>query len=86
MKFLDKITLVLFSIIILVVSVVLALLLFVFVGLSDILIIYQKLTANVVATNVTIGASIACILLALRAIFFGESSGEASGDRSFTSK
>ena len=86
MKFLDKITLVLFSIIILVVSVVLSLLLFGFINFSDILIIYQNLTANQVATNVTIGVSIVCLLLAIRAIFFGGSSSETSGDRNFASK
>ena len=86
MKFLDKITLVLFSIIVLVISVVLALLLFGFVSFSKILIVYNDLVTNQTATNIAIGALIVCILLAIRAIFFGGSSSEAGGDRSFTSK
>ena len=86
MKFLDKVTLVLFSIIILVVSIVLALLLFGFVNFSKILIVYNDLATNQTATNIAIGVSIACALLAIRAIFFGGSSSESGGDRNFASK
>ena len=80
MKFLDKVTLVLFSVIVLVVSVVLALLLFGFVSFSKILILYNDLIGNPTATNVAIGVSIVCALLAIRAIFFGGSKSETEGD------
>ena len=80
MKFLDKVTLVLFSVIVLVVSVVLALLLFGFVSFSKILIVYNDLIGNPTATNVAIGVSIVCALLAIRAIFFGGSKSETEGD------
>ena len=71
MKILDKITLVLFSIIILVVAIVLILIMTGLVSASAISAIYTNIVANQIATNITIGFSALCILLAVKAIFFG---------------
>lgn len=79
MKILDKITLALFSIIMLIISILLALLLSGFLKFSTISMYYSQLTASSLATNITLGISIVCALLALRAIFFSSSS---NGDRS----
>ena len=80
MKILDKITLILFSIIVLVISILVALLIFGWVRLSTLNMYLSEMSANALATNITLGASIVCSLLALRAIFFGGNSSENSGD------
>jgi len=74
MKILDKIALVLFSIIVLVIAIVLMLLLTGLVSSSAVSMIYTKIVANEIATNVTIGICAVCILLAVKAIFFGGTS------------
>lgn len=79
MKILDKITLVLFSIIILILSILIALLMFGWVKFSTITIFYGEIIANNVATNSLIVASIVCALLSLRAIFFNANT-TSSGD------
>lgn len=79
MKILDKITLVLFSIAILIISVLLVLLMFGWVNFSTINLMYSEINASSLATNIVLGVSVFCILLSLRAIFFG-SSNNSSGD------
>lgn len=74
MKILDKITLVLFSVIILVLSVLVALLMFGWVKFSTITILNGEIMANNIATNSLIVTSIVCAILSLRAIFFNGSS------------
>lgn len=64
MKILDKITLVLFSIAILVISILLSLLMFGWINFSTVTIFYGKIVASDVATNVTLGVSIVLALLA----------------------
>lgn len=78
MKILDKITLVLFSVIILVISILIALLMFGWVKFSTITIFYGEIIANNIATNTLIVSSIVCALLALRAIFFNSNTGTSS--------
>lgn len=80
MKILDKITLVLFSIILLVVSIVMALLMFGWVPFSTIILLYNQMNASSLATNIILGTSIVCALLALRAIFFSGTPGQKSED------
>lgn len=77
MKILDRITLALFSMIILIISIVLVLLMFGLISFTTIATIYSQIVANEVATNITLGVSIVFILLAIKAIFFG---GEASNE------
>lgn len=71
MRILDKITLVLFSIIILVLSMLLALLMFGWISMSSVTMFYDEMSANALATNITLGVLIVCALLSIRAIFFG---------------
>jgi len=80
MKILDKITLVLFSIIILIISILLVLLMFGWVNFYTITTMYSELNANSIATNVVLGVSALCILLSLRAIFFGSSGSNGRGE------
>ncbi len=71
MKILDKITLILFSMIILIISLVMVLLMFGWVNFTTIVALYGQLTTNELASNIALFASIVCILLAVKAIFFG---------------
>lgn len=71
MKILDKITLALFSMIVLIIAVIMILLVFGFVTPTVIMSIYGKITVSVIASNTILGVSAVCILLAIRAIFFG---------------
>ena len=71
MKVLDKITLVLFSIIILIIGTVMLLLLFGLISFNTITTLFASLIASQVATNTAIGIAIVCILLAVKAIFYG---------------
>lgn len=83
MKVLDKIALVLFSIIILLISVVLVLLIYSVISFDAIEMLYTKMMANNIANNVVLGLSLICIVLAVKAIFFeGESTKntQMSGD------
>ena len=76
MKFLDKFNLVLFSIIILVISLIICLLLFGWLGLDLAVDGISFLVRNTVASNVSLGVSIILILLALKSIFFNSYSKE----------
>ena len=80
MKILDKITLVLFSIIILTISLLITLLMFGWISLSTVELFYGDIIANGVWSNVVIGTCIFCALLALRAIFFVGGSSSSSNE------
>lgn len=80
MKILDKITLVLFSIIILIISILIALLMFGWVKFSTITLFYSEINASSTATNIILGSSVVCALLALRAIFFSGNSTQSGND------
>lgn len=70
MKLLDKIALVLFSNIVLIISVVLCIVIFGWVKLDTIAICINSLLEGQMAQNITLGVLIALILLAIRGIFF----------------
>ncbi len=74
MKILDKITLILFSVIILIISIVMLMLMFGWTNLTTLTTLYGKLIANEIASNIALGVLIVCALLAIKAIFFGGSS------------
>lgn len=76
MKFLDKFNLVLFSIIILVISLIICLLSFGWLGLDLAVDGISFLVKNTVASNVSLGVAIILILLALKSIFFNSYSKE----------
>ena len=78
MKILDKITLVLFSIIILVIAIVLILTFTGLVSMNAISSMYSYLLANQIAMNITIVVAAICILLSVKAIFFGNSTDNAN--------
>ena len=71
MKILDKITLILFSMIILILAVIMSLLVFGWVTPTVVLSVYGKIVASNVVSNTILGVSGVCIVLALKAIFFG---------------
>lgn len=75
MKFLEKLSLVLFSNIILILSIILTLILFGWLEAGTVTWIIGMAQANTVATNVTLGVCFVLMLLALKCIFFG-STGE----------
>lgn len=70
MKILDKIALVLFSCIILILSVVLCLLIFNWVDLNTVMSYLRMLLNNGTASNIALGVSVVCILLAVKGIFY----------------
>ena len=80
MKILDTITLIIFSMMILMISIIMSLLIFGWINLSTINMAYSEMNASAVATNVVLGISVVSALLALRAIFFRGSYGEGSED------
>ena len=76
MKFLDKFNLALFSIIILIISLIICLLSFGWLEFSLALKGIAYITTNKVASNVSLGISIVLILLAIKSIFFNSDSKE----------
>lgn len=81
MKFLDRLALAVFSIIIFVLVVLLCLLLF---GWFDIELVVSALTylkTNEIATNITIGVSIVLLLLSIKSMFFESYSKEKEQSR-----
>lgn len=76
MKILDKFNLVLFSIIILIISLVICVLAFGWLDLSLLLSGILSLATNAVASNIVLGVSIVLILLAIKSIFFNSFSKE----------
>ena len=76
MKFIDKFNLALFSIIILVISVILSILVFEWIDISLIINAIEFLTTDFVASKVTLGIAIVLILLSIKSIFFNSFSKE----------
>ncbi len=76
MKILDKINLVLFSTIILIISLVTCVLIFGWLDVNQFLSWGLNLTTNTVASNTLLGISIVLILLAVKSIFFNSFSKE----------
>lgn len=70
MKFLDRLALAVFSIIVFVLAVLLCLMMFGWFDAELIISALNYLKANEIATNVTVGISVVLILLALKAMFF----------------
>ncbi len=81
MKILDKIILVLFSILILIISTIMALLIFGLVNFTTIESLYLKMIASNTSTNIALAISAVCVILAIKAIFFGSSSNQDNGMR-----
>ncbi len=76
MKFLDRFNLVLFSILILLISLIICLLSFGWLSLDLVLDGIESLVTNVVANNISLGIAIVLILLAIKSIFFNSFSKE----------
>ena len=70
MKIIEKIALTIFSLIVLIVSIVLCLVLFNWLETSNVYSVLQYLKATPVATNISLGVSVVLILLAVKCIFF----------------
>lgn len=70
MKFIEKVSLTVFSIIILILSLILSLILFNWINASDIYYILQYLTNTPLATNISLAVSIILMLLSIKCIFF----------------
>ncbi len=80
MKILDKITLIIFSIIILAISTTIILLLFGWANFSNIQMWYVQATSSQLGNNIMLGVALLCTILSLRAIFFGAGTGNPNGD------
>ena len=76
MKLIDKVVLVLFSILILIISVILCLLVFGWVDIEFMGEVVVKTINDPIYSNVILGVSVICILLAIKSIFFHSSMGE----------
>lgn len=74
MKFLEKISLVIFSIVMIVISVVNCLLVFGWLYLGTINTFANRILNNSTYSNILLGISVVFILLAIKCIFFGSSS------------
>ena len=81
MKFLDKFNLALFSIIILVISLIICLLLFGWLDLNLAIDGIEFLVKDSIANNISLGAAIVLILLAIKSIFFNSFSKEKIENR-----
>ncbi len=79
MKVLDKITLILFSTLILIIAIILALLMFGWIRFSTIAGLFADAIASETATRVILVSCAVCVILAIRAIFFGGSSETSEG-------
>lgn len=79
MKILDKIALVLFSYIVLIISIVFGLIIFGWVSIDTINIGIKYILNTPTASNITLGILLALILLAIKGIFFSTSSKTESG-------
>lgn len=80
MKVLEKICLVLFSIIILVLSVIMCLLVFEWLNISTVNVVLFNAINNVTASNIILVISVILILLAIKCIFFSENSKDSRTD------
>lgn len=81
MKFLDRLALAVFSIIIFVLAVLICLLMFGWFDIELVMSALNYLKANEVAMNITIGVSIVLLLLALKSMFFESYSKEEEQSR-----
>ena len=79
MKILDKIGLIVFSNFILIISIIICLLIFGWLTPETIYDITKLALNDPVTTNVTLGISIVCILLAIKCIFFSTDKNEING-------
>lgn len=70
MKFLEKLSLTIFSIIVLILSLVLSLILFNWLETSNVYYVIQYLKAAPIATNISLVVSVILMLLAVKCIFF----------------
>ena len=70
MKIIEQISLTIFSVIILVLSLILSLILFNWLEVSDIFLVMQYLKSTQTITNITLVVNIVLMLLAVKAIFF----------------
>lgn len=81
MKFLDRLALAVFSIIVFVLAVLLCLLLFGWFDVDIVVSALEYLKSNEIATNVTLGICVVLLLLALKAMFFDSYSKEEDQSR-----
>lgn len=81
MRFLEKLSLIIFSLVILVISVIVCLLTFNWISLSTINVILTNAFNNSTSSNIILGVSIVFILLAIKNIFFGSKSKETDNFR-----
>ena len=81
MKFLDRLSLAIFSIIIFVLAVLLCLLMFGWFDVELVVSALEYLKSNEIATNITIGVSVVILLLALKSMFFDSYSKETEQSR-----
>lgn len=70
MKFIERMSLVIFSVIILVLSLVLSLVSFNWLEISNVYFVLQFLVSSQTSTNITLGVSIVLMLLSIKCIFF----------------
>ena len=70
MRFIEKASLTIFSIIILILSLILCLLVFGWLEISNIYYVFKYLVSTPIATNITLGTAILLMLLAIKCIFF----------------
>lgn len=76
MKFLERFALVIYSYIIILLSVVLSLLVFNWIDLDVVTDMVHALVTGTISSKITLGVSVAFILLSIKCIFFDESSKE----------
>lgn len=81
MKFLEKLSLIIFSLIILIISVITCLLVFGLISLSTVNIVLLNAFGNPTTSNVILGVSIVLILIALKNIFFSSKQKDVEGFR-----
>ncbi len=79
MKVLDKITLILFSTLILIIAIILSLLMFGWINFRTIESLFAEALANEMATRIILVSCVVCAILAIRAIFFGGSNDQEEG-------
>lgn len=79
MKFLDKIGLAIFSVLILIISILVCLLIFGWLTPETVYDITKLALNDPVTTNVVLALSVICILLAIRCIFFSTEKNEING-------
>ena len=76
MKFLERFTLVIYSLIILILSIILSLLIFNWMKYSTFTDMLKALITGAVSSKIALGVCVVCILLSIKCIFFDEKSKE----------